>query len=643
MTTPALSNIATYDLEIVWSTGTDADTSAYDHPHYSTPPGLRIDGLGRAQQRAFGPPGTPALDCTLLNTDGIYSPGGSLGSFVGRGPETSVTAGYGVDVLGDASDVLGDAIAMPGDGRFETALFTGTIDTSPQSIDRVTANVQIRALGRMSLLVDKSPVIAVYENIRTDQAIALILDAVGWPVDARVLDAGDTTILYFWANGTQSAASLINAILAAEGSPAAAFETGAGVFHFEGRQFRANNRRSTDVQWTLVDGPIGSGNPTGDDPFTLGDSPVTFGDGRLTTILYHLVPSRWDSNPDEVVADVKAVVNVRTPTAVMKIWEWGGPLVLSASEVRDLEATSPDPFKSAVVPAAGAVTTVAITGTPTGGSITVNVNGEPTVGIAYNAAAATVQTFLEALSNVAPGDVVVTGGPGPGAAWVLTWSEAFALSPITVSASGAGLTGGSSPAASAATFGVDFTVVAGSLVSVSLLETSGQKVRIRMIAGAGGATVNGVTSNGPQLRAVSLPVTTTAPVTSTVNVALSSARFRPKDYTIPIWPEITANQALDLCNNHARRYQRPRDQMTVTVGNISATALYFILTVAPSDRLRIIHTHGGIDASFFVEQLHHDLSRGGGLHTLTLACERVTDDVPARFGTARFDFDAFSE
>jgi len=44
----------------------------------------------------------------------------------------------------------------------------------------------------------------------------------------------------------------------------------------------------------------------------------------------------------------------------------------------------------------------------TGGTMTISFNGQTTAAIAYNASAGTMQTALEALSNVAPGDVVVT-------------------------------------------------------------------------------------------------------------------------------------------------------------------------------------------------------------------------------------------
>jgi hypothetical protein len=54
-----------------------------------------------------------------------------------------------------------------------------------------------------------------------------------------------------------------------------------------------------------------------------------------------------------------------------------------------------------------------ITGVPTGGTFTLTYAGQTTTAIAYNATFGAVQTALEALSNLAPGDVVVTGGPGP--------------------------------------------------------------------------------------------------------------------------------------------------------------------------------------------------------------------------------------
>jgi hypothetical protein len=86
-----------------------------------------------------------------------------------------------------------------------------------------------------------------------------------------------------------------------------------------------------------------------------------------------------------------------------------------------------------------------ITGGPTGGTVTLTLNGETTAGIAYNATAAAVQTALEALPSIAPGDVTVTGSAG--GPWTITFGGNYAGQNVaTMTASGAGLTGGTSPA-----------------------------------------------------------------------------------------------------------------------------------------------------------------------------------------------------
>lgn len=92
---------------------------------------------------------------------------------------------------------------------------------------------------------------------------------------------------------------------------------------------------------------------------------------------------------------------------------------------------------------------VTITGTPTGGTFTLTWDGQTTTAIAYNATAAAVQAALLALSNMPESGVSVTGGPGPGTAFQVTFTDAKNVSAMT--ASGAGLTGGTSPAVAIAT------------------------------------------------------------------------------------------------------------------------------------------------------------------------------------------------
>lgn len=87
--------------------------------------------------------------------------------------------------------------------------------------------------------------------------------------------------------------------------------------------------------------------------------------------------------------------------------------------------------------------TVTITGTPTGGTFRLTYDGEQTGTIAFNAIAGAVQTALLALPNLAPGDVTVTGGPGPGTPYVVTFSTELG-NPPQMTATHA-FTGGTAP------------------------------------------------------------------------------------------------------------------------------------------------------------------------------------------------------
>jgi hypothetical protein len=97
------------------------------------------------------------------------------------------------------------------------------------------------------------------------------------------------------------------------------------------------------------------------------------------------------------------------------------------------------------------VQTVTITGGPTGGTYTLTFSGQTTAAIPYNATAAQVKTALEALSNVAVGEVAVSGGPHPGTAIVVTFGGQYMGDDVPQMTATASLTGGTSPAVAVAT------------------------------------------------------------------------------------------------------------------------------------------------------------------------------------------------
>jgi hypothetical protein len=81
-------------------------------------------------------------------------------------------------------------------------------------------------------------------------------------------------------------------------------------------------------------------------------------------------------------------------------------------------------------------------GAATAGTVTLTLNGQSTAPIPYNATAAQIQAALEALSNVNPGDVVVSGGPWP-AVVTITFGGQYASADVpAITGVGTGLTGG---------------------------------------------------------------------------------------------------------------------------------------------------------------------------------------------------------
>jgi len=89
--------------------------------------------------------------------------------------------------------------------------------------------------------------------------------------------------------------------------------------------------------------------------------------------------------------------------------------------------------------------TVTITGTPTGGTFTLTYSGQTTSTIAYNATAATVLAALQALSNIGDNDVSVTGGPGPGTPYVVTFKGVLGGTDVAQMTAAHTFTGGTSP------------------------------------------------------------------------------------------------------------------------------------------------------------------------------------------------------
>lgn len=91
-----------------------------------------------------------------------------------------------------------------------------------------------------------------------------------------------------------------------------------------------------------------------------------------------------------------------------------------------------------------------ITGGPTGGTFTLTWSGQTTGAIPYNASAGAVQAALTDLSNIRTGDVLVTGAAG--GPYDVHFANSLAGQDVAaMTASGASLSGGTSPAVSITT------------------------------------------------------------------------------------------------------------------------------------------------------------------------------------------------
>lgn len=151
-------------------------------------------------------------------------------------------------------------------------------------------------------------------------------------------------------------------------------------------------------------------------------------DGDVEVPLY--VPKASVASDDDVEADVEKFLEFPVRCTILgvtgsNLMEWiGEGLGLHTSEVQ----------------------TITITGTPAGGTFTLTFAGSTTTAIAYNAAGTAVKAALEALNTVGSGNVAVTGGPGPGTPYVVTFQgdlEGVNVPAMTATGS---FTGGTTPA-----------------------------------------------------------------------------------------------------------------------------------------------------------------------------------------------------
>lgn len=333
---------------------------------------------GKDQARIFAPPMAGNFAAELVNEDHTYNPytAGSLlledgtalvfeddGTFLLEGSDLNVEPG---------KTIRWTVNTVP--------IWTGV--TEDMSYEILPQRVRVSALGVLSRYNERKVSTEVYQSIRTDQALHILFDALDHPTADRDFSSGNTTLDWFWLNDSDPI-QVINDILNTEGAGASFYEDGQGRLIFENRNYRTENLRSTQSQYTFS---------------TL---------GTVTSFEYH--PDYHDITNQCFIDIVE-----REAQALQEIWSLGEDLTLAANETKTFTIRTGDPFINATVPSAvpsDAVQTLMGSTTLTSGTFKLRFQGQTTSAINYNSTAGTIQLALEALSTIGTGNVSCAGGP----------------------------------------------------------------------------------------------------------------------------------------------------------------------------------------------------------------------------------------
>lgn len=162
----------------------------------------------------------------------------------------------------------------------------------------------------------------------------------------------------------------------------------------------------------------------------------------------------------------------------------------------------------------------------------------------------------------------------------------------------------------------DYTVSAGSITSVTLNRTSGQRVTITYTAGPAGATITGL-----QLRAAPVTTDSVTIVPHTVDTTTSVARYGTRAWAGKLREEITRNDLADLANGIVSSYQYERPRIVFSVPHRHLAQKIASQQLEISDRITVVDAQTGIDDDFHIERLGDTVHRG--VTVTTFGAEKV--------------------
>jgi hypothetical protein len=270
-----------------------------------SPLGIRY---GRDQARQLAPISPGELAFELDNRSRDYSPentSSTLAGYVaaGRPVKLEVTVGTTTTVLYNG--------------------FLDDFDIKPGINERSVPASCIDALGRLRGVTVTT---SLYTAVRTGEAIGYLLDAVGWPADARDLDLGASHLPYWWLEDADAFDALMQ-LVDSEGPAALVTVDGQGRIVFRDRHHRLARTQSLTAQATW--------RSSGAEPCV--SDPVTYAHG-------------WK----EIINAATVEVPLRTISpSLSQVWSSQGQITVTSASPVTITARAGTAFVGAVAPVEG--------------------------------------------------------------------------------------------------------------------------------------------------------------------------------------------------------------------------------------------------------------------------------------------------
>lgn len=164
---------------------------------------------------------------------------------------------------------------------------------------------------------------------------------------------------------------------------------------------------------------------------------------------------------------------------------------------------------------------------------------------------------------------------------------------------------------------VDYLVVTGSTITVTLSRTSGQSTTINISASGGNAVISNL-----QLRGFAVPVVRTVIVGDQDPSSIEQAGLR--DYPDEA-PYASSGDALAIAQLVVAQRANPLPIISMLVNNKNDTRIAQMLTRDISDRITVVEPTISLNRDFYIEQIKHDINPDARYQSTTFGCEATLD------------------